>query len=51
MDLIKNIFKDPSLFKAILNDPKEQNYIQNNSILTKSTSNFYLLKIFKGVKI
>jgi len=33
MDFIKNIVKDPSLFKAILNDPETQNYIQNYPML------------------
>ena len=33
MDFIKNMVKDPSLFKAILNDPETQNYIQNYSML------------------
>ena len=32
-DFINNMAKDPSLFRAILNDPKTQNYIQNNLVL------------------
>ena len=33
MDYIKNSFKDPSLFKALFNSPKFQNYIQNYPLL------------------
>ena len=33
MDFIKNIFKDPSSFKAILNDPETQKYIQKYPML------------------